>query len=81
MYLLGTGDEMADKFNLLGKIGFGLHHSGIAINGVEYSYGYGEGDETGVSECEPKQDENYIFHRSYSLGTVVTDISEVERII
>ena len=81
MYLLGTGDEMADKFNLLGKIGFGLHHSGIAINGVEYSYGCGEDDETGVSECEPRKDENYTFHRSHYLGSIVTDISELERII
>eukprot|EP00633_Aureoumbra_lagunensis_P000897 CAMPEP_0197289084 /NCGR_PEP_ID=MMETSP0890-20130614/6285_1 /TAXON_ID=44058 ORGANISM="Aureoumbra lagunensis, Strain CCMP1510" /NCGR_SAMPLE_ID=MMETSP0890 /ASSEMBLY_ACC=CAM_ASM_000533 /LENGTH=367 /DNA_ID=CAMNT_0042760247 /DNA_START=38 /DNA_END=1141 /DNA_ORIENTATION=+ len=45
----------------------GIFHSGIVINGVEYSFGYCENG-TGVYCCEPKSACGAVFRRSIPMG-------------
>ena len=81
VYYLGTEKDSIHNFNVFGGIGFGLYHTGVAINGVEYAYGGDMNSEaTGVFESIPKKAANYTYYQSYTLGTA-RDIIEVNRIL
>lgn len=59
------------------NIGLGLHHSGIEIQGVEYSYGGNINNSgTGVFQMPPCNVDNATYYCSYNMG-VCTDLSKV----
>eukprot|EP00980_Cylindrotheca_fusiformis_P030047 scaffold24257_cov113-Cylindrotheca_fusiformis.AAC.3 len=58
-------------------IGFGLHHSGLEINGVEYSFGSGGG----IFEGPPKQAAGAKFRFQLEMGTFEGGSKELNRAI
>lgn len=57
--------DLSPMNDYLVPIGFGLHHSGIEISGVEYSFGSGGG----IFEGPPKQAAGAKFRYQLELGT------------
>jgi hypothetical protein len=53
--------------NMLYAVGLGLHHSGVEIDGVEYSFAQG----AGIFEQSPKDVPNAIFRESVYMGTIL----------
>ena len=57
--------DLSPANDYLYPIGFGLHHSGVEIMGVEYSFGSG----SGIFEMPPKQAPNAKFRTQIELGS------------
>lgn len=53
--------------NILYAVGLGLHHSGVEIDGVEYSFAQG----AGIFEQSPKDVPNAIFRESVYMGAIL----------
>jgi hypothetical protein len=53
--------------SMLYAVGLGLHHSGVEIDGVEYSFAQG----AGIFEQSPKDVPNAIFRESVFMGAIV----------
>lgn len=53
--------------SMLYAVGLGLHHSGVEIDGVEYSFAQG----AGIFEQSPKDVPNAIFRESVYMGAIV----------
>ncbi len=53
--------------NLMYAVGLGLHHSGVEIDGVEYSFAQG----AGIFEQSPKDVPNAIFRESVYMGAIL----------
>ena len=72
VYYLGDMDNPSMmRLKTLSTLGIGLYHSGIELNGVEYSYG---GDPTnsasGVFQGPPLSVANASYKESYFMGVV-----------
>lgn len=66
----------------LHAIGLGFYHTGIEIDGVEYSFGGHDGSSTGVCECTPKTSfPDGTYRSSLELGTTRLSSREVLGII
>ena len=48
-------------------VGFGLHHSGVEIMGVEYSFSSG----SGIFESDPKEAAGAKFRESYHESLII----------
>ncbi|KNB43778.1 hypothetical protein JH06_2293 [Blastocystis sp. subtype 4] len=57
------------------NIGFGLFHTGVEINGVEYSFG----EEMGIGKGEPKQAGGARFRESINMGMTYFSNAEIDR--
>ena len=66
--ILNIYDLAPGANNMLYVVGLGLHHSGVEIDGVEYSFAQG----AGIFEQSPKVVPNAIFRESIDMG-VLTD--------
>jgi len=62
-------------------IGIGIFHSGVEINGREYSYGGHEYSYSGVFDIVPRTASGAKFRESISLGHTRLSKTELERII
>jgi hypothetical protein len=62
---------------VLYNIGFGLHHSGIEISGVEYSFAGG----AGIFEQTPKQVPNAKYRESIDMGFYDGTTSDIKMIV
>ena len=72
VYYLGEADNPHyAKCLTLAKMGLGLYHTGIEIQGVEYSYGGNiENHGSGVFRTKPLTITNATYYQSYNMGTV-----------
>ena len=58
-----------DKVVLLSKLGLGMYHTGVEINGIEYSYGGNvENRGSGVMKTAPLSIGNATYIKSYHMG-------------
>jgi hypothetical protein len=70
-YLSDTSDPQFKNYKALAKMGLGLYHSGIELNGVEYSYGGNVNNPgSGVFQTAPLTVQNATYFQSYNMGTV-----------
>lgn len=60
-------------------LGLGLYHSGLEIDGREWSFGSGSGMGTGVFETVPKEVPG--FRKSVQLGELKMSSMEIEKLI
>ena len=66
---------------MFSNIGFGLYHSGVEINGIEYAYGGNkESSDTGVFLSEPRKAESYTYFKSFKIGNA-DDREEVYNVL
>jgi len=57
--------------NLLKQVGIGFYHTGVEINGVEYSYGGNFSHSgTGVFSSTPLNVDGAIYKESFLMGTI-----------
>ena len=73
VYLLGdNSDEIAlERTKKMSKLGIGLYHTGIEIQGVEYSYGGNVNNGgSGVFTTCPLTISNATYECSYLMGTL-----------
>ena len=72
VYLLGDNRDTKalERTKKLSKMGIGLYHTGIEIQGVEYSYGGNANNGgSGVFTTCPLSIDNATYECSYLLGT------------
>ena len=71
VYFLGEPtDQLTHRLSKLGNVGLGLYHSGIEINGVEWSYGGDPNNHgTGVFATPPLTIQGAMYYQSYLIGT------------
>ena len=70
--------QHADQFNdYVHELGLGFYHSGIEVNGVEYSFGSG----AGVFTCTPQVAPPAIFRCSIKVGETRLGYREVQRVV
>ena len=70
-YLSDASDPQFKNYKALAKMGLGLYHSGIELNGVEYSYGGNVNNPgSGVFQTAPLTVQNATYFQSYNMGTV-----------
>lgn len=67
--------DLSPMNDYLVPVGFGLHHSGIEINGVEYSFGSGGG----IFEGPPKQAPGARFRFQLEMGTFEGGSHELDK--
>ena len=61
--------DIINKNRMVEKIGMGIYHTGIEINGSEYAYGGNSLMETtGVYEIEPRSHEAFAFRETLEAG-------------
>jgi len=63
------------------SLGIGIFHSGVEINGREYSYGGHEFAYSGVFDIVPRSAAGAVFRESISLGTTQLSANEIQQII
>ena len=82
VYFLGDqNDQTTKKLSGLGNVGLGLYHSGVEINGQEWSYGGDPGNHgTGVFPTPPLAIQGATYYQSYLIGTC-DDQKQVYRIL
>ena len=73
--------DLSPKNDYLHKIGFGLYHTSVEIQGLEYSFG-GEGEGIVVSST-PKDVpiENAIFRESIEIGIFKGNYNDIQTVI
>lgn len=70
-YLSSEDDPNFRSYKQLSKLGIGLYHSGIELNGVEHSYGGNVNNpDSGVFQTVPLQIQNATYFQSYNMGTI-----------
>jgi len=69
--------DLSPMNDYLVPIGFGLHHSGIEISGVEYSFGSGGG----IFEGSPKQAAGARFRYQLEMGTFEGGSHELNKVL
>jgi len=69
--------DIADNSKLY-MIGLGVHHTGIEINGKEYSFGFHPEDYTGIFSVTPREAPNARFRESIILGHTKYSYKEIE---
>jgi len=70
-YLSEASDPQFKNYKALARVGLGLYHSGIELNGVEYSYGGNVNNPgSGVFQTAPLTIQNATYFQSYNMGTV-----------
>lgn len=69
--------DLSPANEILYPIGFGIHHSGVEINGTEYSFASG----SGIFEMTPKEVPNAKLRESIELGTYKGLSSDIYSII
>lgn len=58
------------------KVMGGVYHAGVEVDGMEWSYGFTDDDDTGVSPCLPALNSWHKYYKSKELGP--TPLSEAE---
>jgi len=61
--------------------GFGVYHSGIELDGIEYSFGGHDYDWTGVYTIEPRAAVGVKYRESVDIGDVVVSPQEMEVLV
>ncbi|KAK8789319.1 hypothetical protein WA588_001204, partial [Blastocystis sp. NMH] len=67
--------DLVDWNSYLYNIGLGLFHSGVEINGAEYSFG----EETGITKGIPKEVMGASFRESIFMGKTFLTDDEIDR--
>jgi len=75
--LLNVYDLSPSANNVLYNIGLGLHHSGVEIEGVEYSFAHG----AGIFDQPPKEVPNAKFRESIAMGVFNGGSADVRRVL
>jgi hypothetical protein len=61
--------------------GFGAYHTGVEVDGVEWSFGGHDGPHTGVFKIAPRSCPDVRFLQSITMGVCVKSRSEIQRIL
>ena len=69
--------DLSPANDCLYPVGFGLHHSGVEINGVEYSFASG----AGIFESDPKEAAGAKYRESIELGAFEGGSSELRMVV
>mmetsp|Transcript_113027 Transcript_113027/g.211904 ORF Transcript_113027/g.211904 Transcript_113027/m.211904 type:complete len:414 (-) Transcript_113027:4-1245(-) len=56
----------------------GVYHAGVEVYGVEWSYGFSEDDEAGVSRCIPRTHPQHTYRATVNMGCTELHRTEVE---
>ncbi|GAM21483.1 hypothetical protein SAMD00019534_046580 [Acytostelium subglobosum LB1] len=73
--------DLHDVNNYLYNIGLGAYHSGVEVNGSEYSFGGHEYDFSGVFEIEPRTATGARFRERVQVGETNKTRSQVQSVI
>jgi hypothetical protein len=69
--------DLSPANDCLYPLGFGLHHSGVEIMGVEYSFASG----AGIFEADPKEAAGAKFRESIEIGAFEGGSSELRMVV
>jgi len=84
----GTGRVYAVRLNVydlspvneyIAWLGLGVYHSGLEVDGREWTFGSGEGSGTGVFECRPREVPN--FRKAVELGELDMTSMQIEKLV
>lgn len=56
----------------------GVYHAGVEVYGVEWSYGFSEDDDAGVSRCIPRTHPQHTYRATVNMGCTELHRTEVE---
>jgi len=73
--------DLSSSNSFLHSWGMGAYHSGVELNGREYSYGKSDGRGSGIFECEPRLASGCTFRESIELGSIEASGMEILKCI
>jgi hypothetical protein len=68
------------KLPFIGSL-LGGYHSGVVVNGCEWSFGGGDAPGSGVYECEPEMNDQYTFKQRVVMGTTDRPAGEIDALL
>lgn len=69
------------KLPFFGAGAVGGYHSGVVLDGREWSFGGGDGPGTGVYSCTPERNECYTFKQRVVMGTTTASDAELSTVL